>query len=272
MNQREIVTVLEELHKITGFRISLHSANFDEIAAYPSVASDFCCAVHKDRSEHLACIECDKKACMRAFTDKKTYIYECRYGLSEAVSPLYNFGTLTGFLMMGQVAKSEEAAAMAEDRLSALCKSRSKASEVAAKIPLVRPDMMSSYVKIMTICAQYLTLSNALVGDKLSVSQKAMKYIDDNFDKKITAKDICDYVCCSKSTLFSNFKKSYGIAVNEYVNSKRLSKARLLLREGNESIATVSVDCGFSDQSYFSKVFSAKYGMTPTEYRLKKEE
>ena len=272
MNQREIVTVLEELHKITGFRISLHSANFEEIAAYPSVASDFCRAVHEDKSERLACMECDKKACMRAFTDKKTYIYECRYGLSEAVSPLYNFGTLTGFLMMGQVAKNEDAVRLAEDKLTALCKSKSAAGEAAAKIPLIRTDMMSSYVKIMTICAQYLTLSNALIGNKLSVSQKAMKYIDDNFDRKITAKEICNYASCSKSTLFSNFKKSYGVAVNEYINEKRLGKARLLLREGNESIATIALDCGFSDQSYFSKVFSAKYGITPTEYRLKKDD
>jgi hypothetical protein len=35
MNKTEIVTVLYELHKITGFRISLHGADYTEIAAFP---------------------------------------------------------------------------------------------------------------------------------------------------------------------------------------------------------------------------------------------
>ena len=271
MNKQEIITVLCELHKITGFRVSLHGADYAEIAAYPETAHPFCAAVNESAVEHERCIECDRIACRIALEKKQTHIYKCRYGLTEAVSPLYNFGTLTGFLMMGQIAVSDDECQAAAARLAELIGKADEAARLAESIPRAMPDMIKSYVRIMTICAQYLTLSNALVGDKLSVSQKAMKYVDDNFDKKITAKDICSYAGCSKSTLFSNFKKSYGIAVNEYINDKRLKKAELLLTESNESIANVAAECGFSDQSYFSKVFSGKHGITPSEYRLKKQ-
>lgn len=42
MKKQEIVSVLSELHKITGFRVSLHGADYSEIAAYPETKSEFC--------------------------------------------------------------------------------------------------------------------------------------------------------------------------------------------------------------------------------------
>ena len=106
MNKTEIVTVLYELHKITGFRISLHGADYGEIAAYPERMLPFCEKIHSIHGEHERCLECDRIACRRALEAKATHIYSCRFGLTEAVSPLYNFGTLTGFLMMGQITKT----------------------------------------------------------------------------------------------------------------------------------------------------------------------
>ena len=40
-----------------------------------------------------------------------------------------------------------------------------------------------------------------------------------------------------------------------------------MLDNENVSVNEVALGCGFSDQSYFSKVFSQAYGITPTEYR-----
>ena len=103
MNKQEIISVLKELHKISGFRVSLHGADYSEIAAYPEMKHDFCRALQKNKAEFEKCIACDRQACKAALTTKDTYIYKCRFGMTEAISPLYNFGMLTGFLMMGQV-------------------------------------------------------------------------------------------------------------------------------------------------------------------------
>ena len=264
MNRQEIVTVLKELYKISGFRISLHGVDFEEIAAFPERMSPFCEHINENKEEHDRCIECDRLACHRALTDKSTYIYKCRYGLTEAVSPLYNFGSLSGFLMMGQVAESEEAAREAE-RLAG----DPIGTEDSCGVAVVDPDMVSSYVKIMTICAEYLTLSNSVAGEKRTVAKEARRYIEKNLGKKFGIADVCRAVGCSKSTLLTAFKREFGTTVNSFVNDKRLERAEGLLYEGKKSIAEISLECGFSDQSYFSKVFSAKFGIPPTEYRTK---
>ena len=265
MNKQEITSVLSELYKITGFRMSLHSTNFEEIAAFPKEGSPFCTAVNKIDLEHSRCMECDKIACTKALNSKGTHSYKCRYGLSGAVSPLYHLGTLTGFLMMGQVADSREAAERAAELLSE--KTAGRANVPSNLIKVVDPDTASSYIKIMTICAHYLTMSNAMNSAKPTVAELAKEYISDNLDKRILISDICDALKCSKSTLLTTFKKQYGVTVNSYITETKLDLAKGLLYEGKMTISEIAEATGFSDQSYFSKVFSAKHGIPPSEYR-----
>lgn len=266
MNKQEITDVLCELHKITGFRVSLHGVGGEEIAAYPVEKLPFCERVNSIESEHRHCLECDKIACKAALDTKQTHIYKCRFGLTEAVSPLYNFGALTGFLMMGQICESDREAEQALRRLSTLT-GNDDARRFEGKIPKISADMTSSYLKIMTICAQYLTLSNAVPVAKPSVAELARGYINENLQKKFGIIDICDELKCSKSTLLTTFKKKYGTTVNSYITEARLERAVYLLGEGNMTISEIASETGFSDQSYFSKVFSAKYGMPPSEYK-----
>ncbi len=261
MNKQEITSVLCELHKVSGFRVSLHGADYEEIAAYPDTNLPFCALVGTDKAEHEECARCDRAACIAAAGKKSTYMYKCRYGLTEAVSPLYNFGTLTGFLMMGQIAESEEDGRRA---LAAI----GGAPDI--RIPVVKSGMVSSYVKIMTICAQYLTLSNSIPSEKPGVAERAKKFIGKNISKKFGITEICDHIGCSKSTLLTTFKKQYGITVNTYITEERLDKALCLLLEGEKTISEIAQETGFSDQSYFSKVFSSKYGVPPSEYRSEK--
>lgn len=264
MKKQEIISVLSELYKITGFRVSLHGADYSEIAAYPVEKAKFCQLVHSLPGELDKCIACDKAACKRALANRDTYIYSCRYGMTEAVSPLYNFGTLTGFLMMGQVyreGQKDRPMPQAEGELL------DKLREASGEIPSVKSDMLKPYVTIMTICAQYLTLSNSIPSAKPSVAEMAKKYIYDNFRVKFGIKDICQSIGCSKSTLITAFKREYGMTVNKYITEVRLTEAIRMLHSGVKNIGEIAISTGFTDQSYFSKVFSARYGISPSEYR-----
>ena len=56
------------------------------------------------------------------------------------------------------------------------------------------------------------------------------------------------------------------------VRNVRLSEAVNMLKMGDRNIGEIATETGFSDQSYFSKVFSAKYGVPPSEYAHVKEQ
>ena len=262
MKEQKIIEVLSELHKITGFRVSLHGIDYSEIAAYPKEKNGFCREVQKDAEEYKTCVNCDRCACREALKKKDTHIYRCRYGFTEAVSPLYNFGTLTGFLMMGQVFEDVNAGEL--ERLKR--RNKGELSSILNDVPLIKSDMLSSYVKIMTICAQYLTLSNAIPSDKPTTAELTKRFIHENYKDKVNIQDMCNEIGCSKSTLITSFKRTYGVTVNKYLNDLRLAEAVRILKLGDMNICQIATETGFTDQSYFSKVFSAKYGVPPSEY------
>ena len=266
MKKQEILSVLYDLYRITGFRMSLHDVDFSEIAAYPPEKLPLCSEIHRTPGEYELCACGDREAFRRVKERKETVIYKCRYGLTEAVSPLYNFGILTGYLMMGQIL--DDSADKRQSRRALLKLNNPDALRIFEELAQVPADMIDSYVKIMTVCARYLTLSNALPGTRPSISESAIAYIKENIGKRITVKELCERARCSKTTLIAAFKRDFGKTITEVVNEEKLKEAcRMLSSEEKMSIYDIANATGFYDQSYFSKVFSSAYGMTPSAYR-----
>ena len=171
--------------------------------------------------------------------------------------------------MMGQIFECDKNMTPVRPEVKDIEKLGDELREAAEDIPLVNADMVRSYVRIMTICAQYLTLSNAIPSIKQTVAEMAKKFIFDNYKSKITISDICAEIGCSKSTLITSFKKQFGMTVNSYITEVRLKEAATMLAMGDKNIGEIAIQTGFSDQSYFSKVFSAKFGVPPSEYTAK---
>lgn len=269
MTQNDIISVLSDLHKITGFRMSLHNADFEEIAAYPEEPIPFCAYVHSLPGEFEKCLECDRLGSQTALSAGHAHSYRCRFGLTEVASPLYSFGILTGFLMMGQVTVGNQTNA---DAVRTILPEEKFRERLLSSVPAIEPDMLSSYIRILTVCAEYLTLSNALAVSHQDIGGMAKTYICQNFKSKITLSDICKQLACSKSTLVNTFRKAYGTTVTAYLTEVRLAEAQKLLCHRDYTLAEIAALCGFSDQSYFCKVFSAKMGCAPGDYRRRKNE
>ena len=266
MKKEEIISVLSELHKISGFRISLHGMDFEEIAAYPEKALPFCAYIHEKRGEHAKCIKSDAEACKKVREGESALIYKCRYGLTEVICPLHTLGSPAGYLMMGQ-AKDES---VSDDFLKsalALLGADREAMGLVKSVPSISAEKTASFAKIMTICAEYMTLINALPGNKPSTAELTRLYVYENFREKITMPDICKALGRTKSAICPAFKEKYGITVMDYLTELRMDEAKKMLSETDMTVSEISEEVGFSDTSYFSKVFCKAVGKSPSSYR-----
>lgn len=267
-NSLDILTILKELHRISGFRVTVHDAEYHEIAAYPEALSPFCTFVRQQGNCASVCQSCSRSAFDAVNKTGEVQLYRCKFGLWEAVSPLYHFGVLTGYLMMGQVIDDTAENRKLVSRCSqSYIPDTDSVEEMIDKIPIVASDLIEAYVNMMTICANYITYSNLLTLPERDLAELTMKYIHRNFANRLTIKELCAYFHCSKSTLINSFEQRYHISVNKYITKIRLKQAKSLLAKSNATICDISMQCGFADQGYFSKVFQKDMHMTPTEYR-----
>ncbi len=58
-----------------------------------------------------------------------------------------------------------------------------------------------------------------------------------------------------------------GFSPNRFIRFIRLKKAKELLKDQDLSITAVAYDCGFSDPSYFTRIFKKEFGKSPVEWR-----
>ncbi len=269
MNRENIIAVLRDLNLVSGFRVSLHTAEFKEIAAYPEEKLPFCAFLHAHSEEEFErCRVCDREAAANAKEDRATVIYRCRHGLTEIISPIYSFGVLTGYLMMGQVMPEE---GDTEGMFSAIRRydGEADAEALIAATPRLSEEKAKAYVRIMSMCAEKLTTDNILPYAKRTVGQIVRRYVDEHYGDRIVISEMCRAIGYSKSTLYTSFRKEYGITINEYITKVRIDEATKLLVDRDIPIGDVAERVGFRNQSYFSNIFAAERGMTPSEYRRK---
>jgi AraC family transcriptional regulator len=63
------------------------------------------------------------------------------------------------------------------------------------------------------------------------------------------------------------FRRYAGVTPTEYRARTRLRLASKLLLTTPASVASVALQCGFSDQSHLTRAFSQRLGLTPARYR-----
>ena len=70
-----------------------------------------------------------------------------------------------------------------------------------------------------------------------------------------------------KSHLCRLFKKAIGITVIDFINFVRIWNAENLLTSTDDKVLNISMDVGFSNISYFNRIFKKTTGMTPLAYK-----
>jgi AraC-like DNA-binding protein len=75
---------------------------------------------------------------------------------------------------------------------------------------------------------------------------------------------LCRLSMCHFSRLF---KATYGKPFHKYLIQARIERAQIQLTDSEDAISQVALDCGFADQSCFTRRFSTAVGMPPASWR-----
>lgn len=100
--------------------------------------------------------------------------------------------------------------------------------------------------------------------------REAETYIRFNYDSNITIRAIANSLNLSVEYFSRLFKSETGITPQNMIINYRIKKACFLLENSNLTISEIAYCVGIKDQRYFSKLFRAKVGCTPSLYKKSK--
>jgi AraC-like DNA-binding protein len=95
----------------------------------------------------------------------------------------------------------------------------------------------------------------------------AMRYMQEHVQDDLSRDDVAAVACLSPSHFSRVVKQIYGQSFTDLLTQMRVDRAKEMLVRTEKSLIQICLDCGFSDQSYFTKVFQKHTGHPPGEYR-----
>ncbi|MEZ5952639.1 MAG: AraC family transcriptional regulator, partial [Planctomycetaceae bacterium] len=96
---------------------------------------------------------------------------------------------------------------------------------------------------------------------------KVVEFVTERFCEPMEVSDMAAHVGLSTSQLQREFSRLFGISPIRYLREIRIGVARRLLETSDYSLAKIAADCGFYDQSHFSRQFKESTGLAPLAYR-----
>ena len=126
---------------------------------------------------------------------------------------------------------------------------------------------LSTAFRIISMCA----LHKKRDGDQKNSSMEYLKnQIELNFsDPELNVETLASDMGMHRGSLSRAFHNSFGETVSNFIISCRIKHAMTLLKETQYSIHDIALECGFRNANYFAKVFMARSGITPTDFRKK---
>lgn len=96
---------------------------------------------------------------------------------------------------------------------------------------------------------------------------KVFSYIEQNLEKKLTLSELTELCCMSIPSFSKKFKERTGLTAVEYINERRIERAKALMKNQNYSLWQIAEMTGFSNANYLVRVFKKVTGQTASEYR-----
>lgn len=261
-------TLLRHFFRISGVRYSLLDTNGD-IVCYSSEMTPFCGRMNSSNEGHARCAQCDFDAIERVKQLTSGYLaYRCHAGLIEVIIPVRQHGRVLAYIMFGQIASSGDLSDNWEmvRRSIAWHPTPDAFREPFEQCLFMNDSKIEACAQVLDACSAYIWMEGMIRTAFMSDEQMLNAYISEHYAEQLTLAGISCALSMSTTKLCGIAAKQ-GSTVNTMIIKRRMAEAKKLLKQSSMHIAAIAQLVGVSDYNYFSRIFKATTGETPSAYR-----
>lgn len=131
------------------------------------------------------------------------------------------------------------------------------------------PEMLEMYLRQIFIMLQRYFKSSSKTDNSRVVEEidQATEYFNAHYNEDISIEEYAENNHVSISWFIRNFKQYTGSTPMQYILSKRIYNAEILLQNPAYNVTEISQIVGYDNPLYFSRIFKKVKGLSPSEYR-----
>lgn len=288
LNSELINKIAQDFAKATGLAVVVVNIHGDEISELFNF-TPFCQLMRQHPQHSSRCRLSDRCGGLEASKSDEPCIYRCHAGLTDFSIPLVIAGHLVGFVLCGQVRLSHDVELIEILRVDECWRADPDLLNEFLNVPEVDYSRIIASAELLKLIVDnYLKkqLSFVMIKDNPapaavsrkqplphdSKMKKALRYIEAHLSEELRLEEVASHVYLSPYYFSKLFKKYQGIGFNAWVTQQRMANAKELLCHSDWSIASIARNLGFSQPSYFCKVFRQTYQVTPQVFRQQRKD
>lgn len=134
---------------------------------------------------------------------------------------------------------------------------------LARKIPLTSKS--GKVIGLASISRDLMTPGDADL--RYTGIAKVIEQIHENYMDELKLEELAKLAKLSSTQLDRRMRKVFKVTTSQFIRKTRIEAAALMLTNTNKTIIDIAFDCGYGDQSAFTRQFKSTVGMTPGVYR-----
>lgn len=123
---------------------------------------------------------------------------------------------------------------------------------------------------MLEIIAEFLRQSKAGFLNDAAAPRwlvNARDFVIEEFANNLTISSIASVAGVHPTHLAREFRRYFHLTIGDFIRQRRVECARQKIITSNAPLSEIAAECGFFDQSHFTRVFKKATGMTPAYYR-----
>ncbi|MBQ8849107.1 MAG: PocR ligand-binding domain-containing protein [Clostridia bacterium] len=222
------------------------------------------------------CEKSDKiEAVALASQYKEPFFYECHMGMRELVVPLIQNDTLLGILFVGQCRIDNDHESQIIENAKKMGGNPNEFLSLYNQLPLIAQKdiisigaILSQYFEVQMQNGEHLSRELACPIVNMELCDTIKVFIRENYkNHSLSTQTIADEFYVNASYISRAFSQKVGATITEYIENVRMEHAKQLLNMTDAPIRNISLNVGFEDANYFTRVFKRSTGVSPSKYR-----
>lgn len=262
-----LARLLNNLHLCTGIKFALMDERGQEVYT-SSERTSFCSAIVNEGGLGK-CLACDRQMVEFVMRTHQPRRYQCHAGLYEAAMPVMDEDQVVAIILFGQMLDDSPREEQ-WTRIRQQCAwhpDMDTLHQAFFQLRQISEQQMVACMEISRTCVREVRMHGLANSDHHDDALRLKLYIDAHYADDLNTDRLSEALHMGKTNLYAVCQKRFRMTPMQMVTHARIEAAKELLLATRESIKFISQTVGFSDQSYFAKVFRKQTGSTPQEYR-----
>ncbi len=209
----------------------------------------------------VQCYRCKRVVIKKARHYRRSFSGFCARGIYEYCRPIIFEDQFVGVIFIGNILTDDPEQRRRLERFAD---------------PSILESMERNYTqkdceRTADIIQNYITFLFEKYGNDNTnydpLLENIKSYIRENMAYDVSLSELANIFNYNEKYLGQLFKARAGCTVKEYCNIIRVERAKHLLAQSKQSIANIAQQLGYSNVTYFDRVFRKITGVSPREYR-----